>query len=53
MMISRRNFLAVAGAAAPAAAPRRSCRSDCLWWFFLFHQHRFFRCCFFRSICWL
>ena len=43
MMISRRNFLAVAG----------GCRSDCLWWFFLFHQHRFFRCCFFRSICWL
>ena len=41
MMISRRNFLAVAGGQSSC------CRcSDRLRWFFLFHQHRFFHCFF-------
>ena len=45
MMISRRNFLAVAGAC------RCRCSDRLRRFFRFFYQHRFFRCCFYCFLC--
>ena len=44
MMISRRNFLAVAGG-------RCRCSDRLRRFFRFFYQHRFFRCCFYCFLC--